>query len=1093
MPDQPSPSLRTDVTDVRPSGSHDSHEKANGGTEATLRGGAEPISPPPAPSSEDSATIQIGDSGLVSRDAARTSCDTPNAPSLSDGSGSYVDTVCLPHPLQGTQPQQETGVHVSTGNGSLDATGATDVGRGGAAAPMKDDTKLSRAQSPRQEEDGLRCGRYVLKRFHARGGMGEVWEAEDPVIGRQVALKRMSGRRSEQFQRFEVEAQVTGQLEHPGIVPIHELGYNDDGQPYYVMKFLHGKTLHQVIKDYHELKATNRSDREVEQFRLLQIFTSLCQTVAYAHSRGVVHRDLKPDNVMQGEYGETILLDWGIAKIMGQPDRAGSGGDASYVHLNESSGYPETRAGTIMGTPMYMAPEIATGRNEEVDHRSDVFLLGAILYEILTGHQPRSAKTAYELIQFAKAVPAIPPSQICPDVPKPLDAICRKAMALAKTDRYQTALSLAEDVQRFMAGEPVSAYPERLPARAWRWAKRHRKALGRTGTVASILAVVLFGAVRVREAERETKQLQSREVARREVSEFRRLADEARFFSATTDPVSEHAPYFDPRRGDGSAKSALHLASRWGTNWERLPLNEERASLRHSLNELHHLLAHHSSAAHKKDLEDVQRSLDSGQTDNATALDYFLLGESYRRTPQARSVREVEQEDDGDRPERLERAIEAYRKALEIDPNDYWSHFQLGRCYIRLGRFAEGVEALGSCVALRPQAPWGYSVRGLALAMHKQYDKAEKDLNRAVSLAPDFRPARLNRGVVFWLQGDREGALADFEAVLKPPAERRLIEAAYYRAQLYLQGGEVAKALEDFDSVVAENPNFLQVYRVRARVRLALGEKSLAFQDLDQYLGLTSEGMQAAAKGRASVERGHTLRYFYVEIPHAKREEPAGRALLAAALEELQKAVREGEQTPALFDDLGVMLEHASQTEEAISAYTKGLDLAPRDNKLRMKRAWCYQRTNHADEALADFGLVLQAEPENAEAHSGLGYLNALRKRPSDAQREADLALLFGGDDHRVLHNVACVYAALSEIALRQAEVYQEVAISLIRKAITRRDSLDYGPDEIDLIQREPAFQSLRSRGDFQQLLQRKDTEPGRRRAKAASLPTRKA
>ena len=146
--------------------------------------------------------------------------------------------------------------------------------------------------------------------------MGEIWLAEDPAIGRSVALKRMLGQRADQQRRFRVEAQVTGQLEHPGIVPVHELGTNDEGQPYYVMKFVQRRTLQKVIEEFHAAKP-GAGTGEVEQFRLLQMFLSLCQTVAYAHSRGVLHRDLKPENVMLGPFGETILLDWGIAKVLG--------------------------------------------------------------------------------------------------------------------------------------------------------------------------------------------------------------------------------------------------------------------------------------------------------------------------------------------------------------------------------------------------------------------------------------------------------------------------------------------------------------------------------------------------------------------------------------------------------------------------------------------------------------------------------------------------------------------------------------------------------------------------------------------------------
>ena len=320
--------------------------------------------------------------------------------------------------------------------------------------------------------------------------MGEVWLAEDPVIGRSVALKRMLGKRSDQQMRFRIEAQITGQLEHPGIVPVHELGTNAEGEPYYVMKFVQGRTLNKVIEEFHTKKLAGGA-LEVEQLGLLQMFLSLCQTVGYAHSRGVLHRDLKPDNVMLGPFGETILLDWGIAKVLGQDDPVVSDEPGPSARL-ESIPDTGTREGAIMGTPSYMAPEVAAGLNEEVDHRSDIYLLGATLYQMLSGRQPRSAKTMQEMIKKARSEAPKPVRSINPMVPKALDAICQKAMAHAKADRYQTATELAEDVERFIAGEPVSAYREGFPARAWRWIKRHRKILGRSAAAVLIGALALF-------------------------------------------------------------------------------------------------------------------------------------------------------------------------------------------------------------------------------------------------------------------------------------------------------------------------------------------------------------------------------------------------------------------------------------------------------------------------------------------------------------------------------------------------------------------------------------------------------------------------
>jgi serine/threonine-protein kinase len=341
--------------------------------------------------------------------------------------------------------------------------------------------------TPNQEKPASPSGRYLLKRFHAKGGVGEIWVAEDPRIGRSVALKRMLGDRPDQRHRFLVEAQVTGQLEHPGIVPIHEVGIDEAGKPFYVMKFVRGKTFQSVIDEFHVAKLTP-DVQEIEQFKLLQSFLSLCQTVAYAHSRGVIHRDLKPENVMVGDYGETLLLNWDIAKVVGNAEA--NAWESELVKLLDTGKDTETRGGAIMGSLTYMSPEAASGKNNELDARSDIFLLGGILFTILTGRPPRQGTNAMELIKRAQKEQPPSPRKYRPEAPRALEAICVKAMALRPEDRYQTAKALAEDLQRYQAGEPVSAYRENVFERAWRWAKRHRTALTRTAAALLFLSLI---------------------------------------------------------------------------------------------------------------------------------------------------------------------------------------------------------------------------------------------------------------------------------------------------------------------------------------------------------------------------------------------------------------------------------------------------------------------------------------------------------------------------------------------------------------------------------------------------------------------------
>ena len=1004
-------------------------------------------------------------------------------------------------------------------DGPTGAFDPTEAGSNGAG--LTDDAIATQAMTgatPLKGADrvpaGPRCGNYVLKKFFAKGGMGEVWLAEDPLIGRSVALKRMLGKRPDQQVRFRVEAQITGRLEHPGIVPVHELGTNAQGEPYYVMKFVQGHTLQKVIDEFHAKELTAGA-REVEQLKLLQMFLSVCQTVGYAHSRGVLHRDLKPDNVMLGPFGETILLDWGIAKVLGQADAATRDQAGSSERLRGSIANTDTQDGAIMGTPAYMAPEVAKGLNEEVDERSDIYLLGATLYQMLSGCRPRTAKTMNELIKSAKEEPPKSVRSIKPEVPKALDAICLKAMAHAKADRYQTATEPADDIQRFIAGEPVSAYREGFAARAWRWAKRNRKVLGRSVAAVLIGSSALFAASKVRDAELEraiatrfANHLKAQEKARDDLKAFRHLTDEANFFAATTNPASEHAPYFDPKKGVAMSRVALDLAKSWGPDFEALPLPEEHTAVK---SELHGLLilaasetlraepGHAGATQVLATLDQAARMGDSSISDfrlrasafeqlgdekqaaemrrraedpktPRTALDLFLLGERERDESAARVGDQTDLKPWQLDPARMQKAVALYRRALAIDPDHYWARLQLGRCLQSLGRFPEAAEALGACVATRPKAPWGYSALGLALAEQGRYDEAEHELNQAIGIDADARPPRLHRGIVYWRQKKYDAAVADFEAVLAPPDDKRLVEAAYYRGQLHLERGEVQKALDDFDRVVVASPAFRSVYLDRPLIYLSRKDTARALADLDTYVSL----VRKVDPGGWEVHglRGRLLRFLYSELPQDKRRGPTGRTMLELAVAELFKAVQMGGNDAGLYDDLGAVMEHAGRLDQAIVAYSRGIASAPDFAKLRIKRGWAWEQLNQHEKASADFAAAARTAPDNAEAHTGLGYVQALRKLPRDAQREADLSLLHGGDDYLVLHNVACIYAALSQTDAVQANAYQDVSIALLRRALKLWKKAATGPNELDLIKAEPAFKPIQGRKDFQELLQ---------------------
>jgi serine/threonine-protein kinase len=360
--------------------------------------------------------------------------------------------------------------------------------------------------------------RYRILRPHARGGLGEVFVALDEELHREVALKEMQDRYAADpasRARFLLEAEVTGRLEHPGVVPVYGLGISADGRPYYAMRFIRGDSLQQAIQAFHQREASARDpgERTLALRALLGRFVAVCNAVAYAHSRGVLHRDLKPGNIMLGPYGETLVVDWGLAKPGGLADQDGPNREESLQPSAGGSSEP-TQAGAALGTPGYMSPEQAAGNLKEMGPASDVYSLGSTLYHLLTGKAPFAGKDVLEVLSRVEAGDFLPPRQVHAPVPPALEAVCLKAMALRPSDRYASPRALAEDIEHWLADEPVSPYSEPLAVRLGRWGRRHRAVVsGAAALLLTALAALAAGLVAV-DHERQRTATANAELAR---------------------------------------------------------------------------------------------------------------------------------------------------------------------------------------------------------------------------------------------------------------------------------------------------------------------------------------------------------------------------------------------------------------------------------------------------------------------------------------------------------------------------------------------------------------------------------------------------
>ena len=350
------------------------------------------------------------------------------------------------------------------------------------ADPFYRIARSKKKQPGPSDNKGFVYGIHRLIRSHVKGGMGMVHIAFDQFLKREVALKELfkdSTADESLVHRFIVEAEITAQLEHPGIVPIHSLGLDINGNPYYTMKLIRGKTLQEAIKQYF------KDPNEQELKRLIRRFVSVCQTMSFVHKRGVIHRDLKPANIMLSDHGETLVMDWGIAKQfnveLGSSGAAGTGITVSgtenllQTSVGTEANLDLTLAGTVVGTPAYMSPEQASPESTDVGPISDIFSLGAIMFYLLTGRNAYTGRNSQEIL--TKVLMTVPPkpSDVARNIPPGLEAICLKAMARNPKNRYQSAEALVADLCNWLDGEPISAMNETATEKAWRYFRKHRQ------------------------------------------------------------------------------------------------------------------------------------------------------------------------------------------------------------------------------------------------------------------------------------------------------------------------------------------------------------------------------------------------------------------------------------------------------------------------------------------------------------------------------------------------------------------------------------------------------------------------------------------
>lgn len=543
-----------------------------------------------------------------------------------------------------------------------------------------------------------------------------VHRVRDPRLGREVAMKMMLGGAwsgDVEQKRFLREARLMADLSHPGIVPVHDMGIVD-GVPYYTMDLVEGKPLDRFVRE-----------KGLALPALVRLFAEVCEAVHYAHMKGVIHRDLKPGNILVTAAGRPVILDFGIACL---------------TRADPAGGFL-TVSGVIMGTPSYMAPEQAQGRVKEIDTRSDTYALGVILYELVTGRVPFSGGETYALLKEIIEKDPPRPSAYAPRIPADLESVILKAIAKEKDRRYFTAHALAEDLRRLLAGRPVEAHPDTRGYRLRKWARRHRELTASVG--AALVIIVAFAGWAF---------LRLYEENRRSVDEARRADAEARNARAerqkAVDALDRLRTELEVREKRARAESLFGAAERVVDPDTRLEMYDETLALDPGM----------LIVRMKKAFLLVER----GRLEDAVA-EYGRILEIDPRYPDAcagiaRTLRMQKKPD---------RALEACDRAIAIDPDFAPAHQIRGAVLIDLGRFPEALASLRRAIEITPDYPNAHLGIGVCLIRTGDREGGLAAFDRCLAAEPANVDARYRRGqVLVSLKRDAE-ALDDFDVALR--------------------------------------------------------------------------------------------------------------------------------------------------------------------------------------------------------------------------------------------------------------------------------------------------------------------------------------
>jgi serine/threonine-protein kinase len=930
-------------------------------------------------------------------------------------------------------------------SGSLRPTGADVVRALGASRPR---VQLREPEGQTVTDAGTEAAaagpaefpcRYRLAGEIARGGMGAILKGRDTELGRDIALKVLLEKhqgRTELAHRFVEEAQIAGQLQHPGIVPVYDLEAEAGKRPYFTMKLVKGQTLAQLLKQ--------RSQPGAELPRFVAVFEQVCQTLAYAHARGVIHRDLKPANVMVGAFGEVQVMDWGLAKVLPEGGVADEEQGAererrdtvSLIRTQRSQGAAtqedaggHTQEGDVLGTPAYMAPEQARGDVDLVDERADVFGLGAILCEILTGQPPFTGKTAeaHRKAQTAQLDDAYARLDGC-GTDAELVSLARRCLASEPWHRPRHAGEVAAAVtayQHAVAQRLHQAELDRAQALVKAAEERKRRKLA-VGLAAAVLALVVVGSggglwlqrqQAERRAEQARQQAERRQAVTSALEKAAELQKEARWAEAQAvlEQAQQRLATADEAEFGGRVRQALadlKLVGELDTirleastivdgrfdfaGADRKYAEAFRAAGLGGPGDPVEAVATRIGASGVREalvgaLDDwAARSPERTRAEWALAVAALADPEGGRarfRAPEARGHRAaLEDLARATQKERLspqllfalavtlERSggdpVPLLRSAQERYPADFWLNFQLGTV-LNEAKPEGALGYLRAALALRPNCHAVYNNLGNALANKGQVEEAIACYHQALALDPKFALAHNNLGLALAGKGQVEEAIACYEKALA--LDPNLAMAHNNLGTALADKGQVEEAVACLRKALALAPKFANAHYNLGNALKGKGQVEEAITCYQKALALDPKF------ANAHTNLGVAL---------------AGKGQVEEAIACFQRAIALDPKEAGAHTNLGAILCDVQRDYDgAIACFHKALALDPKDAQAHTNLGNALRGKGQVEEAIAWFHKAIVLDPKFARAHGALGWALLQQGRFTEAEASTRRAL----------------------------------------------------------------------------------------------------